>query len=1085
MSRSIRVATLCVSLVACALPLRLAAQSDSAARQAPFSLPTPRRVAFTTTEGTWMSVDVSPDGRTLLFDLVGDLYTLPIGGGKATRITDGPAMDAQPRYSPDGKEIVFASDRSGAEQLWIMNVDGSNPRAVTRGDNAHYVSPTFTPDGQYVLASRSVYQSVAFGDLHDLYMYHRDGGSGVRLMPAGDGGTAGAGGGGAAGGGGSVNVLGAAFGNDARYVYFSRKNGGWGYNVQFPTWQVMVLDRQTGRVSPRTSAPGSAMRPALSPDGRWLAYATRVDSSTVLRLRDLASGDERTLHPHIQRDDQEARYTRDLVPGYAFTPDSRAIVLSHDGRFWRLEVPSGRETPIPFSADVEQRLAPLVKFEVPLSDSTLVVQQIRGTRPSPDGKRLAFTALDRVWVMELPGGTPRRLTNGDMGEFDPAWSPDGQYLAFVGWSDSTGGHVYRSRIADASFGAMERLTTEPAFFQRLVYSPDGTRLVTIRGARQARVEGWRGASDDLVWLPAAGGALRVIAPVGNAREPHFASGSDRVFLLDGGVLTSRALDGTDVRDHVRVTGGALQSNGAPPPPQAATDVLISPDGTQAIATVANHVYLFPVPQVGTPAPTVSVANPSASTVPVRRLTKIGGDFIGWSRDGRSVHWSIGHSFFAWDVDAARAAGTRYEPSRTDVTIRAMRDRPSGTVALVGARIVTMKGGEVIPRGTVIVRDNRIVSVGLADSVRIPAEATRIDVSGKTIIPGWIDIHAHMGAANSVHQRDVWSFNTNLAYGVTTTRNPQTGTTDILSYADLVETGEIVGPRLFHTGPGVTSREGIRSPEDARDVLRRYAEFYDTHTIKQYETGQRNVRQWVIAAANALKLMPTTEGSLDLKMNITELLDGYPGHEHNYPVYPLFKDVVELVAQSGITYTPTLLVAYGGPWTENYWYERYDIHADAKLRRFMPPAEIDQRSMRRPQWFREDQYIHPRVAEQAKKILDAGGKVGLGGHGQLQGLGVHWELWSLASGGIAPIDVIRIGTLMSADAIGVSGDLGSLEPGKLADLQVLDANPLDDIRNTNSIRYVMKNGRLYDGDSLAEMWPRKRVRARSWWVPGPG
>ncbi|MBK7832174.1 MAG: amidohydrolase family protein [Gemmatimonadaceae bacterium] len=219
------------------------------------------------------------------------------------------------------------------------------------------------------------------------------------------------------------------------------------------------------------------------------------------------------------------------------------------------------------------------------------------------------------------------------------------------------------------------------------------------------------------------------------------------------------------------------------------------------------------------------------------------------------------------------------------------------------------------------------------------------------------------------------------------------------------------------------------------------------------------------------------------MNITELLDGYPGHEHNYPVYPLFKDVVELVAQSGITYTPTLLVAYGGPWTENYWYEHSDIHADAKLRRFMPPSEIDQRSMRRPQWFRDDQYIHPRLAEQAKKIIDAGGKVGLGGHGQLQWLGVQWELWSLASGGIAPIDVIRIGSLTGADAIGVAGDLGSLEPCKLADLQVLDANPLDDIRNTNTIRYVMKDGRLSDGDTLDERWPRKRERPRPWWMDG--
>ncbi|MBC7893965.1 MAG: PD40 domain-containing protein [Cytophagaceae bacterium] len=1064
----------CVGVLAAARPGTAAAQADTSGRVAPFVLPTTRTVEFTTTEGTWMSLDVSPDGRTLIFDLLGDLYTLPITGGTATRLTDGPAMDAQPRFSPDGRHVVFASDRSGGEQVWTMFADGTNPRQVTRGDNAHYVSPTFTPDGEYIVASRSVFQSAAFGDVHDLYMYHRDGGSGVRLManpapaPAGPGGAA---------GGGSVNLLGAAFGKEARYLYFSRKNGGWGYNVQLPVWQVFVLDRTTGRVTSRTNAPGSAMRPALSPDGRWMAYATRIDSSTVLRLRDLSNGDEHTLHPHIQRDDQEARQTRDLLPGYAFTPDSRAIVLSHSGTFWRLEVPSGKEAPIPFTARVEQRLAPLVKFPVPLRDSTLLVQQIRGARPSPDGRRLAFTALDRLWVMDLPSGTPRRLTTARMGEFDPAWSPDGQSLAWVGWSEADDGNVYRARVDG---GAPERLTMEAAFYQRLAWTPDGTRLVTIRGQRQARAEGWRGSGDDLVWLPATGGALTVISPVGNVREPHFAATSDRVYLLEGGVLTSRALDGTDVREHLRVTGGSLQTNGTPPPPLPATDIIISPDGLQAIALVANNVYVFPVPAIGT-APTVSVANPGASTVPVRRLTRVGGDFIGWAHDGRAVHYSLGRSFFSYDLAAAQSAGARYEPTRLDVAIRVPRDKPSGTVALVGARVVTMKGTEVIPRGTIVVRDNRIVAVGAQGAVNIPANARRIDVTGKTIIPGWLDIHAHMGGAAGVHQGDVWSYQMNLAYGITSTRNPQTGTTDILSYADLVETGDIVGPRLFHTGPGVTSREGIRNLEEARDVLRRYSEFYGTNTIKQYETGQRNVRQWVITAARELQLMPTTEGSLDLKMNITELLDGYPGHEHNYPVYPLYKDVVELVAKSGITYTPTLLVAYGGPWTENYWYERYDIHADPKVRRFMPPADVAQRSMRRGQWFREDQYIHPRLAEQVKKILDAGGKVGLGGHGQMQGLGVHWELWSLASGGIAPLDVIRIGTIMSADAIGVAGDLGSLEVGKLADLQVLDGNPLENIRNTNTIRYVMKNGRLYEGDTMTEIWPTRREQPTPWWL----
>ena len=136
-------------------------------------------------------------------------------------------------------------------------------------------------------------------------------------------------------------------------------------------------------------------------------------------------------------------------------------------------------------------------------------------------------------------------------------------------------------------------------------------------------------------------------------------------------------------------------------------------------------------------------------------------------------------------------------------------------------------------------------------------------------------------------------------------------------------------------------ENIRNLEHARTMLKRYSEYYDTKTIKQYVAGNREQRQWVIQAAHEQKLMPTTEGALDIKMNITEAIDGYSGHEHTFPTFPLQNDVIKFFAQSGIAYTPTILVAYGGPWAENYWYETEDVHGDAKLRRFMPYAELDE------------------------------------------------------------------------------------------------------------------------------------------------
>jgi hypothetical protein len=335
----------------------------------------------------------------------------------------------------------------------------------------------------------------------------------------------------------------------------------------------------------------------------------------------------------------------------------------------------------------------------------------------------------------------------------------------------------------------------------------------------------------------------------------------------------------------------------------------------------------------------------------------------------------------------------------------------------------------------------------------------------------------------IHRAQVWMYMANLAYGVTTTRDPQTATTDVLSYGDLVETGDILGPRIFSTGPGVFWSDDIKSLADARDVLRRYTEYYNTNTIKQYMVGDRKVRQWVIMAARELRLTPTLEGGLDYKKNLTEAIDGYAGTEHSYPIAPLFNDNVRLIAESGITYTPTLLVLYGGPFAENYWYQRHDVLKDEKLGRFTPKQQLLAVGLRRQGWWHPSQYAHALIAAQANKIIQAGGRVGIGSHGQLQGLGYHWEMWSLASGGTKPIDVLRAATIHGAEAIGHGKDLGSIEGGKLADLVVLDANPLDNIANTNTVRYVMKNGRLYDGNTLAEVWPRQRDLGRPWWVAG--
>jgi Tol biopolymer transport system component len=723
-----------------------------------------RTFRFDTDEGTWISLDVSPDGKTLVFELLGDLYTMPITGGETRRITSGLPFDTQPRYSPDGKRIVFLSERDGAENVWTCDPDGSKPQQVTRSKTSLYASPVWTPDGDYVVVSR---QEDALASLYQLWMYHKDGGTGISLTKSDSGQNSV----GRVGGRPGIDALGAAFGSDPRYIWYARHRGGFGYNLTFPLWQLATYDRETSKIVVQSDIYGSSMRPVLSRDGKWLVYASRHDGETGLRLRDLSNGSERWLRYPVQRDDQESRYTRDLMPGSSFTPDSRALITSYAGRIWRVDVPGGRATAIPFRVRVEQEAGPLVKFSYPVDTGDVLVRQVRNPVSSPDGKRIAFSALDRLYVMDWPKGTPRRLTRDSAHEQVPAWSPDGQWIAFVSWGDS-GGTVMRVR---SDGGKPERLVTARGFFDLPAWSPDGRRIVVVRQPLDLRVREKDPTGYDLAWLPANGGQLTRIAFVSPGGRPHFGQDTSRIYITDpNDGLVSMRWDGTDRRMHLKVTGYKPPTEGADP--ETASEIRVSPDGKRAAAQAGNRVYLVSLPRIGAQVPEVSITMPKDEVAfPAKRLTRVGGDFVNWSSDGKYIEWSIGRSYFRYDpvvgdsldrlktsADSARAdslekmeaAGKAdtaakaradsiaklpgYEGERLDITIKAPRDVPRGTVVLRGARIISMKGDEVIEKGDVVVKDNRITYVGASRSGQ-DAGATVIDVAGKTIILGVIDL----------------------------------------------------------------------------------------------------------------------------------------------------------------------------------------------------------------------------------------------------------------------------------------------------------------------------------------------------------
>ena len=1129
-----------------------------------------RFVAFETNAVTWLSLDVSPDGAALVIEALGDLYTLPVAGGQATRITSGMAFDSQPRYSPDGERIVFVSDRDGSEDVWLGNADGSGLRNLTQaGDDVEFASPAWAPDGSHIVVSRTQQGLGVF----ELWAYHVEGGSGVRITLA------------------KVlpeqrmderrNALGAVYSPDGRYLYYARKNGGFGYNLRLPLWQIARRDLREGAEDILTVAGGSAMRPVLSPDGRLLAYATRHEGASGLRLRNLETGADTWLAWPAQRDEQESRFTRDLFPGYAFAPDGGSVFFTQGGGIRRVDVATGEVASIPFAVQVEQALGGNLYAPYRLGVGPVKARLVRGIAPSPDGSQLAFSALATVYVRDDASGEQRALTPPEASAFHPAWSPDGRWLAWVSWG-SDGGHVWRAR-ADGR-GKPQRLTERAAFYSDPAWSPDGQRIVALRAASYDRLyREWDfdelpGA--EVIWLPAAGGAAQTVLPARGMRAPHFGPEPDRIYLyLSPGLfarkgesaLASVRFDGTDRRIHFGVKGPGIYFAEAPVP---ADDIRLSPDGGFALVLHANQLHVARLLNRNLANLQTTLADAS---IPMARLTDVGADRATWSADGTEVLWSIGHTVHrrplnsvqfrqsdededdgkdereeeaegdedavaeqgrdgsgqdatemgtasgaaqeanaeadAADESAAGTAASGMEnadeqdgdaaeeqpPALAEeheavasVAIEVYRPRhePQGLLALTGATVIPMEAdgdglAAPIPNAAVLIENHRIVAVGPLDAVAVPPEAAVMDMSGHFIVPGYVDTHAHFRPMRRVLDKSNWAFLANLAYGVTTALDVQPSTVDILAYQDLIDAGELPGPRALSTGPGIFNNNRFKSLNHARAVLKRYKEHYRVRNLKAYISGNRKQRQWLAQAARELGLMPTTEGSLDMKLGITHAIDGFSGNEHNFPVLDLHDDVVELVARSGMAYTPTLLVAYGGPAGETHFYANESPDSDSKLNRFTPRPFVAART-RRGDWFHPEEHVFSRVAAQAAKIIRAGGRVGVGSHGQLQGLGYHWELWALASGGLTAEEALLAATRHGAEIVGVAQDIGTIAAGKLADLVILKANPLDDIRHSDDIAWVVKNGEVFHGDTLDKTWPKQEALPEQWWQRlGPG
>lgn len=1056
----------CTAVCICSF-LLVSAQEEKEKWDVSKTLEPYNEVVIETDEGTWMNLDVSPDGKTIVFDMLGDIYSMPVTGGDAKLLREGHAFEVQPRFSPDGIKISFTSDAGGGDNIWIMNADGSDAKQLTHENFRLLNDAVWTPDGQYIVARKHFTSQRSLG-AGEMWMYHTGGGDGVQLTKRKN----------------DQQDAGEPWVSpDGRYVYFSEDMSGGGffqYNKD-PNDQIYIIrryDMQSGEVEDVIQGPGGAVRPQVSPDGKKIAFVRRVRTKSVLYIHDLATGIQTAVYDELSKDQQETWAIFGVYTAYNWMPDNRNIIIWAKGKIRKIDTETGASEIIPFKAKATHQITDALVFKHDPAPDTFEAHVIRHAVTSPDGKMIAFNAAGYVYTKKLPDGKPQRLTNGNDFEFEPAFSPDGKNIIYVTWNDEEKGAILK---VPSTGGAPVKITKEKGMYRTPSYSADGSKIVYLKEEGNGAMGYTYSVKPGIYWMPAAGGEAKFVTNDGE--YPVFNTKGDRIYFQEGGNLfgaldksyCSVTLDGLDKKVHFHST----YSN----------QFTLSPDNKWLAFNELYNIYVMPFASNGQ---TFEV-NADQKAVPMVKVSDNSGINLQWAADGKKLHWTTGDTYqtvelkncFTFLEGSPDSIG-KIASEKIAIGLTLNTDKPKGKIAFTHAKIITMNGDNIIADGTIVVDGNTIVDVGNFADVKIPGDAKVMDVTGKTITPGFIDTHAHLNAFRyGISPQKDWAYYANLAFGITCTHDPSSNSEMSLSQSEMVKAGYMTGPRIFTTGTILYGADGdfkavVNNYDDAVFALSRTKAF-GAFSVKSYNQPRREQRQQVIKAAKELEMMVYPEGGSTFYHNLTMILDGHTSVEHNLPVAPIYDDVVKLWAASNTSNTPTLIVNYGSVNGEYYWYQNTNVWEDEKLMKYTPRAIIDSRSRHRTM-IPQEEYDngHILTAQSCKKLVDAGVRICVGGHGQLQGLGVLWEMWNLSQGGFTNMQVLEAATIHGAEYIGMDAYLGSIEKGKLADLLIIDKDPLADIQNIHFVSYTMVNGRLYDTATMNEVGNYNKPRSKFFW-----
>ncbi|MDH3222831.1 MAG: amidohydrolase family protein [Gemmatimonadota bacterium] len=1024
-------------------------------------------LSFTAEEGTWMSVDVSPDGSHIAFDLLGTIYEMPFEGGTATPLTSGRSWNLSPRYSPDGGRLAFSSDRGGSHGIWVLNRTSGEVTAVAGPAGLNVHRPTWADGGGTILAGVS-------GDgipFHLASFSTGEPGTWVR-------------------GNGPVNgALTIPGTGDMVYEHQAAATYPFGFNpyvVPAGGSRIEIMRRGEAEPSIYIERPGGAFQPTPSPDGRTLAYLNRDLQGTRLILQEMETRAERVLITGLDQDRQDSRSPYGPHPNLAWHPGGEELVIGWGGKIRGVQVSTGRSRVIPFRAPVQRTLSRTIENKKTLDTGRARTRTHRWGQRTSAG--VVSEALGDLWIHGEAG--PRNLTNSDALETSPVVDPTTGDLYFASWTDRDLGRVVRM----AADGRMETLTRVPSQYGSIAVSPGGRRVAYVRGSGALQRGTWltNETRFELMVRDADGSERRITDIDGQPLEYANIAGKipPSVTFAAGGeaIYYTEYVDGSLALKRIAVDGsGDVILYRFP----HAVDAVVSPTFEWIALREYHRSYLLPFRAEGSTQPVSPYEQPGSGT----RIDPEDGGYLTWSGDGTTISWTRGSGFYEKAVDdvlsesatgpasdgdwtGARVPGSTAR--RTDLATEYTVATPTGVIALENARVITMNGErEVLERATVLVRDGRIEAVGPALSV--PAGAERLDLRGATIIPGLVDAHAHPHIEHSalhVIEQSPGYFRGPLAYGVTTMMEVYGNEYRDGWLTDMLQAGRMVGPRFLTTGSVIYGRRHggrlrmfrpIESLDDAREQVR-WNKDHGAVAVKDYAQATRKRRHLVATAAREMGLDVLSESSSDPQMNLTQILDGVTAIEHSMGLTPFYDDIVQFWKGTRASMTPTLLVVYNGPMGEGWFHQSSKLWEDPKLTRFVDPMSL-QRIRRTTHLWPEDMYAW-NMAGDLRALDEAGVPLQVGAHGQMFGLGFHWEMQLYQQGGFSPARVLELATIGGARKLGLDGQIGSIEPGKLADLVVLDRDPLESVENVERIRYVMKGGWLVSGADASPVWPTK-------------